>query len=291
MLCALGSNNGELFVRKRLSSMLLASAVALSSLVGASGAALPVDEPVDNANERIARAAADYWGEHPQDYVGLAREIRAHGGDSVSFAVEGHGAVTAHKAQQLYDQSVRDRENDGQRSGQAGVLDVPADSFNVTGSWYHVQDQYGEWWSAMGLWDFRDDYINGSDPGDASGIAASVPDCWVNDGEYIAAFDYENNLYEGALIRQNAGLSSSVYDVDDMTSGFKMLTDHGLHVLSFKRYSSGCATEPMQARYYYEHNQDGSGSWSFSINLAIFALSYSAGEPATLQKATEVFHT
>lgn len=265
--------------------MLLASVVAASSV--ALPAATATADEREPANERLARVVAEYSAKHPHDYVGLEQAILAAGGDSVTFAVEGHGSTSAAEAQRLYDRAVSAE----QSSDDVEPFDVPANAFNVTGSWYHIQDQYGEWWNATGTWNFRDDYVNGSDPGDASGIAASVPDCWVNDGEWIDAYDYQGNHYGGAMIRQNAGLTSSVYDVDDATSGFKLLTDNGSHTVSFKRYSSGCAGQPLQARYYFEHNQDGGGGWSFGISLAGFSLNYSSGAPPRLQKATQVFRT
>lgn len=240
------------FMNFRWKASLLTGVLAACTMtIPTATAAQVVDEP-PAANERLALIVAQYAAQHPHDYVGLERTIVAHVGDSVTFAVAGRGGVSAVEAQQLYRQATAQGEN-----GAAGVLDVPANSFNVTGSWYHIRDQYGEWWNATGNWNFRDNYVNGSDPGDASGIAADVPDCWVPDGEWISAFDYQGNRYGGALIRQNAPLTASVYDVDDATSGFKLLTDNGSHTLSFKRHSTGCAGQPLQARYYYEHNQDG----------------------------------
>jgi hypothetical protein len=251
------------------------AALALSAILAVPASALA--SPVVPANQRLAKVVADYTATHPDDYVGLQRTIVANGGDTVTFAVTGHGTVSAAAAQRLRRQSA--------------MLDVPADSFDVAGSWYHVQDQSGEWWNATGTWNFRDDYVNGSDPGDASGISAKVPDCWVNDGEWINAWDYQGHRFNGALTRQNADLTSSVYDVDDQASGFVLLTDHGSHTLSFKRHKPGCDGDPLQARYYFEHNQDGGGSWGFSISFAGFGLSYNQGTPPRLQKATGVFRT
>jgi hypothetical protein len=63
-----------------------------------------------------------------------------------------------------------------------------------------------------------------------------------------------------------------------------LLTDNGSHTLSFKRHATGCAGQPLQARYYFEHNQDGGEGWSFGISLAGLSLSYSTGAPPALQR-------
>ncbi|MGH3814055.1 MAG: hypothetical protein ACRDUV_16655 [Pseudonocardiaceae bacterium] len=254
------------------------------------GAAVPPTAAAEDkpANMRLAQVAAEYSTQHPHDYVGLERAIVAAGGDSVSFAVAGHGSTSAIEAQQRYEQALRYE----QARGDTRSLRIPPDSFDVSGTWYHIQDQTGEWWNATGTWNFRDDYVNGSDPGDASGLAAEVPECWVNDGEQIFAADYQGNRYRGPLIRKNAGLTESVYDVDDATSGFALLTDNGTHTISFKRHSPGCEGQPLQARYYYEHNQDGNaGGWSFNISIAGFSVGYSSAPPPALQKASQVFRT
>lgn len=117
-----------------------------------------------------ASAAADRSTKEPAN-------IRA-GGEQVSIVVNGHGAVTPQAAQRLHDEaSEPSAEQDNVRT-----MEVPADAFNVSASVYKVQDQYGQWVNMTGHWNFRDDYVNGSDPRDGSGIAAEVPDCWVNDG-------------------------------------------------------------------------------------------------------------
>ncbi|GAA1247014.1 hypothetical protein GCM10009676_36470 [Prauserella halophila] len=272
-------------MRSRLRNTVLCCAVAVMS-VSLSTTSVAAPQERESANERVAKVAAEYSAQHPHDYEGLERAIVAAGGDSVTIAVDGHGGVSAHEAQDLYEQAAA-----AESSGDVEPFDVPADAFNVSGSWYHIQDQYGEWWNATGTWNFRDNYVNGSAPRDASGIAADVPNCWVNDGEWIRAYDYQGNRYGGPLLRQNAGLTASVYAVEDATSNFAMLTDNGSHTVSFKRQSAGCAGQPLQARYYFEHNQDGGGGWSFGISVAGFSLTYSSGTPPTLQKATQVFRT
>ena len=255
------------------------TAVSAAPLSPAS-AATKTEKP---ANERLAAVVAGYSAQHPGDYVGLDRAIRAHGGDSVRFAVAGHGSASARTAQRLGARA--------QSRSRTKDCDLPCDAFGVGGAWYHVQDQFGEWWNATGTWNFRDDYIGAGDPGDASGIRAQVPSCWVNDGEFIYAKDYQGNTFpDGGLIRQDADLSSSIYEIDDQTSGFKMLTDNGSHTLSFRRNKSGCDGEPLQARYKYEHNQDGGGSWSLGFSFLGFSLNYT-DIPPRLEKATEVFRT
>lgn len=83
-----------------------------------------------------------------------------------------------------------------------------------------------------------------------------------------------------------------MYEVDDATSGFKLLTDNGSYTISFKRQKPGCDGEALQARYYFEHNQDGGNEgWNFSISLGVFSIGYTSGDMDALQKATGVFRT
>ncbi|WP_144312012.1 hypothetical protein [Actinopolyspora erythraea] len=277
--------------RRRWSRMASAAVLLVGvSTVGLAGTAnaAPGEDYVP-ANERVSQIAAQYWAENPNDYSGLARTIRAHGGDSVTFMIRGHGMVSGAKAQELYAKSKSETGNENKVSS-AQPADIPNNSFAVVGSWYHVQDQYGEWWNATGYWNFRDDYIGTGDPGDVSAVTAEVNNCWINDGATIFASDYQGNDFTGSMIRQGSGVNSSIYSIDDSTSNFKMLNDNGTHTLSFKRNSYGCGGTPLQARYYYEHNQGGGSLLSFSLSLGIFSITY-GGNPMTLERATPVFRT
>ncbi|ONF73669.1 hypothetical protein AVR91_0206035 [Amycolatopsis keratiniphila subsp. keratiniphila] len=170
-------------------------------------------------------------------------------------------------------------------------MDLPRDIFEVDGYAYYAKDSNDpkiEYWFFNGSWNFRDNFIGTGAPGDASGIGAAVPNCWAWAGEAIAAQDYEGNSYPVKhFARQNAGVTATLWDIEDRTSGFKMLMDHGGTQLAFKRTKPGCEGEALQARYYYEHNQGGDGSWGFSISLFGMALSYTSS-PLKLQKATGV---
>ncbi|MDX3385875.1 hypothetical protein PV682_31110 [Streptomyces niveiscabiei] len=233
------------------------------------------------AKERAAAAYAESWREHPGDYLALERAVTDAGGDSLRFdvpAVGLHGA-TAAQVQEAYDRA-------------ASTKDIPTDAFQVSGSWYHTQDQYGEWWTASGQWNFRDDYVNGSDPDDASGLAVDDVDfkCWQNDGSNLLAADWQNNPYD-QMWRHTATKTENVWNIDDATQGFAMKADHGSHLLHFKRIGYGCDdSQKFSASYHYEHNQDGNGGWGVSITVLGMSLSYTGSGGDTMQKSTDIYY-
>ncbi|OLF15653.1 hypothetical protein BU204_20650 [Actinophytocola xanthii] len=206
--------------------------------------------------------------------MALERAITEAGGDSLRFNAPAVGLrnATAHQVQAAY-------------------RDVPINAFAVTGAWYHTQDQYGEWWTAMGNWNFRDDYVNGSNPDDASGLATDDVDknCWQNDGDTLSAYDYQNNYYDQTY-RHTATVNESVWQIRDRTQGFVLKSDHGTHLLHFRRIGYGCDNK-MVAGYHFEHNQDGdASSWGVSISVGVMSLSYSGDAGDTLKKSTPVFY-
>lgn len=244
-----------------------------------------------NSNERVAAAAGQYWNENPGDYAGLARAIEKAGGDTVRFTFP-HARlfdVTGDQAQDAIREAQRE-ESLGRRRSEAPVstMAVPVDAFRVSSSWYHVQAQDGEWWTFNGRWNFRDNYVNGSAPDDASGIAtSSMPSkCWRQSGDRVYAANYRGNSTSSAAYRRSATYSKSVWGLRDRVSGFVLNVDHGTHSISYRRVGYGCSLKYARGRYYYEHNQDGGGGWGFSITIAAFSLSYSGNSGSKLQKAS-----
>jgi hypothetical protein len=241
------------------------------------------------SNQRVADAAGKYWAAHPGDFIGLETAIRRAGSDKVSFMAEGTRgrSVSGLEAQKLYNRAQR-RVASGRPLARASA--IPVDAFRVWSAWWHVQDYDGEWWSFSGYWDFKDAYIGSGAPDNASGVAVAGMNysCWNVDGSsfYMNMYNGTNTASRGYL--KGADRDSSVYGIRDGASGFASYHDHGQHVLHFRRIASGCSTANPYGRYYYEHNQDGSGGWGFSIDIKIFSLSYTSSGGQKLKKATEV---
>jgi hypothetical protein len=275
---------------KRSINLLIAAlaVVATAGCVNEDGDA----QAVESKNMQVVKAAGEYWAAHPDDYAGLARAIESAGGDTVrfSFNMPGLQSLTGEQAQSAYS-AFASEGSEPEHAALAG--DVPVNAFEVGASWYHVQDQYGEWWNFDGTWNYRDDYIGSGSPDNASGVVVEGMDekCWRQDGDWMHAAAYDGENHTDLTYRKEVDAKSSVWGVRDRTSGFKLLTDHGTHTISFKRVGDGCDEKPS-GKFYWEHNQDGgSGGWSFSINLAIFSISYADNSAGmTLQKSSGLTH-
>jgi hypothetical protein len=266
---------------------ILAAAVAALTSAGCTGDDAS-DDAVESKNQQVIQAAGDYWAKHPADYAGLARAIESAGGDTVrfSFAKEGLQNLTGDQAQAALTEATTFEASEKVKG------DIPVNAFQVSASWYHVQDQYGEWWNFNGNWDYRDDFIGSGDPDNASGVAVEGTDekCWRHDGDTLHAASYDNENHSDLTYRKEIDKDSSVWGVRDRTSSFKLLTDHGTHTLTYRRVGDGCDDHPS-GKYYWEHNQESGGGWSFSINLGIFSISYDSGEDVlALQKSSGLTH-
>jgi len=275
---------------KRTVKILAATFTALVTAGCAKSEVAPsaTDAPSEpSQNKRVIKVAGEYWAKHPDDYAGLARAIEDAGGDSIRFSFEKEGLqnLTGEQAQ-----TAMQGEGEGEDETNNVTKDgVPVNAFKVGANWYHVQDQYGEWWNFNGTWNYRDDYIGAGAPDNAAGVTVDGMDekCWRQDGDWMYAASYDNENHTNLTYRKEVDAKSSVWGIRDGTSGFKQMTDHGMLTLSFKRVGNGCNEKPA-GKFYWEHNQDGSASgWSFSINLAIFSISYSDGSSGmTLQKSS-----
>jgi hypothetical protein len=246
------------------------------------------DAAGESTNQRVLQAAGDYWSMHPDDYEGLARAIEIAGGDSVrfSFSKDGLQNLTGDQAQAALLEAATFESPEKVKG------DIPLDTFQVSASWYHVQAQDGEWWNFNGHWNYKDEFIGSGSPDNASGVAVEGTDdkCWRHDGDsfYAATYDKENHSDLG--YRKEIDRDSSVWGVRDRTSSFKLLTDHGTHTLTYRRVGNGCDDKPS-GKYYWEHNQESAGGWSFSINLGVFSLSYASGDDViALQKSSGLAH-
>lgn len=260
---------------------------ANAEAAAAQGDSIRVDHATESKNKRVIRAAGEYWAKHPDDYAGLARAIENAGGDGVRFSFPKADLknLTGEQAQAAY------RSAGAGDSSRAAPRDVPVDAFEVGGNWYHVQDQYGEWWNFNGTWNYRDDYIGSGEPDNASGVVVEGMDekCWRQDGDWMHAAAYDGENFSRLTYRKEIDVKSSVWGVRDSTTGFKLATDHGTHTISFKRVGDGCDEKPY-GKFYWEHNQDGGGDWGFSITALVFSLSYSDSGGKTLQKSSELVY-
>ncbi|OEU90493.1 hypothetical protein DB35_04665 [Streptomyces abyssalis] len=277
-------------MRHRKSTLVAAATAAALiplSLTGAANAASG-KAPV-TAKDRAAKAYAESWQERPGDYLALEKAVKKAGGDSLRFNVPAVGMenATASQVQKAYAKA-----ENAHGDGDVSTKDVPSDAFQVSGSWYHTQDQYGEWWTASGHWNFRDDFVNGSAPDDASGIALDEVDkkCWENDGDNLLAADWQNEPYD-QMWRHSSSPTSNIWNIRDRVQGFAMKADHGTHLLHLRRVGYNCDNnDKMAASYHYEHNQDGSGGWGASISIGVMTLSYNGSGGDTMQKSPKVFY-
>lgn len=259
----------------------LAVAVALAGIFTTAPAQA---ETADQAHQRVLATAGEYWNTHPGDYRGLSAAITAAGGDAPLFTIPDAGLtnVTGEQAQAAYDKAL---------AGDPTIAAIPVDAFTVSGYWLRFASSSSEWWDFNGLWNYRDNFIGSGAPDNGSGIATGGMNyaCWRQDGDTVHAASYDNVNYSHLTYRKDASPSTSVWGIRDATSGFKLLTDHGTHTISFKRIGSGCS-DGFYGRYYWEHNQGGSGTWTYSINVSAFGISYTTSGGDKLQKSTALIY-
>lgn len=263
-------------VATRLFAALAAVAILGPSVQASASAPESPPEGYVPANIRVARAVAAFDAKHPDDYVGLNRVIVAAGGDPVrfDFAELGLFGLSPTEAQKLVDS----------RDEGLTTLASSAGPISVSGYWSHVQDQYGEWYTYFGNWNFSDTYSGGGPPLDGVAVATSnvSASCWVFDHEDIWSYNRNGGSTDSLTNRKGVTFDSVVYQVDDsyLTSD-AWYVDHGTVYISYKRLAS-CAGAYLYASTFYEHNHGGSGVWTYSVNSQIFNVQYSNSDPDTV---------
>lgn len=261
-------------------------------------AAPPPEVPpgVVTADERVADAADSFWRENPGDYVGLNRTIVKAGGDPVrfNFPLAGLSDLSPADAQRLQERANRSRTSTSDSTALATSID-PA-LLGISSYWGHTKDQYGEWYSFNGTYNFTNGYIKGEGTHDGLGVIVSqLPStCWKFSSDWASAFDPLGRNWTGKAYREDSGARRSIWGIYDFAvwgnvdGRYRWMrnADHGTHRISFKRIGYGCGLSQAHGKFYYEHNVGGSGGWTASITMAALTLSYTSGPAERLRKAT-----
>lgn len=167
------------------------------------------------------------------------------------------------------------------------ALSVPSDAFNVGVG--VIWDPTAGFYTLIGGWGFRDDYVNGSAPDDVASLSVRSQ-CWKIIHTGAMAWDYQWNDVSNLVSIANANADGdTAFNIHDQTSGFVMYPTYGNAEYDFTRVSTNCDPYKPDLTYAfnYEHNQDGGNVLSIQINLGILAISYGGG-PSTLQKSTGI---
>jgi hypothetical protein len=233
------------------------SALTLAVVPVPAAAAVPAGDPV-----------YEYAVAHPLDLAGLDRVSRQYTGAGVEVQLNGIARpVPGPQAQQILDQRWAARK--------AGKN--PADNLSVGFVWVGSV--------ARGIWDFRDGFIGGVRPEDLSSVQLSLG-CTRIKQTITRTYDYTNEQTANAAYLYNGGLGTNapISAVKDATSGYKMVTDHGVTDVILTR-PRGCSKHGHGAQYTYEHNQGQSG-FSASAGWGFLSVSYS-GSGVHFQKGTD----
>ncbi len=263
---------------KNLISVTAVAAALIAGTAMPSSAAPAARE--DNVGKRVGKAIAESWKNHPGDYEAAERASLAAGGDRLSVTFPGtyEKRFTAQEAQKIVK---------GDLAATVPYV-VPTDAFEVSSVWTGAAGGIGyeKYTIYIGAWNFRDDFVNGSAPDDVSAVGIDFPSCFYLDSDGVELADYQNVDHSDLAWLSSQTANQSVWGVRDSTTGFKNLADHGTHTVNLKNPDGTCDPYKVKASYTYEHNQDGAGGWSASVNLGIFSISYSGGNPSALRKGT-----
>ncbi|NLU82153.1 hypothetical protein [Rhodococcus sp. HNM0569] len=225
-----------------------------------------------------ANAVVEYAEQNPRDFVGINALAEKEFGTSIQFSVSNvDGPVDAATADML----------SNQKTLPPGTIEpsaVPIDAFGVVGYWLPTAGRAATY---MGTWDFRDDYVNGSEPDDF----ASIMFDWSSSCLAMTSTTYNSYYYDGTrttdstMYLKDGGISGApITGLRDAVDGFQLNVDHG-HMSATVTRKLGCDAQPFGAQFAYEHNQDGGSVLSVSASfLGGLSISY-GGAPSTLQKS------
>jgi hypothetical protein len=256
--------------------------LAVSATVGVLSAGAVFVGPAhagDSAAVRAQRQVDAFKAAHPDDYVGLSDLIVRLGGSPIKMSVSGvPGTLSATEAQSVLTN----------HAGTITPFGVPNDAFNVAVAVYQSFSPAGGR-VVEGQWDFRNDYVNGSNPDDVATISTNgAGGCQRVYSITRRAWDWDNVDYSGRTYTKDGGVStnSPLIGVADATSGFRLLTDHGKISVTYAPANSGCSNKEIGAEFIYEHNQDGGGGWSATVGWGFLSVQYSGSGVSALQKST-----
>ena len=256
----------------------------------------PASAQVQTKSAEAARAQVQaliekYAGHGRPDYTGLESALSKAG--TTNFRISNPDLAstpqTATEMQRLWDQSNPEHSNGA--AGTVTPMSVPTDAFKVIGYSGH-----GDWADPLGVdyyittWGFRDTYVNGSAPDDVVAFAVESYDrnCYGS----MAIDDYntwvatQGQRYPNLMLLSDQTSTSVIYGIRDQTSGFVLYPQNGQIWAEVPWINHSNCTRDTRGSGWYEHNQDGGGSWSASVSFLGLSVTYSGGAPALLRKST-----
>jgi PKD repeat protein len=272
------------------------------------------------ANLRVVGAVKAYSATHAlsPDYVALNAAIVNAGGSPVRFdfpelGLHGLSPESAQVASQTRaanstgDADATKTGPTASASPNATALAVDSAQAPVVGGyWSHVSDQYGEWWTYFGSWDFDNSYStpfknNGGPPDDAFGLASRFvsPSCWLKDGSdaWTIHATYPGEPTPPAtpnsdnVSRFSAEFDETLWKVTDfiddpLDTGLVPVVDRGFGYMSYKA-NVPCAPAYIYGRTFYEHNIGGGNDpWTFSLGWGALTINYSGDTPDQVKAAS-----
>lgn len=230
----------------------------------------------------------DYISTHSTDLAGIEAFTKALYDAPDMVVTVGNSRETMSGAEA---QVVIDQEAEAQKarieSGSAARA-VPIDAFEVSFSFIPRPNTGYLPYAAYGTWNFRDDYVNGSDPDDIATIrleGVATGSCREIGGTASRTFLY-NGTETGVSYLRDAGLGTGapVVAIDDGASGFQMTADNGYVLTDIIGH---CGPVTTRGVFTYEHNQDGGAVVTVSASFGGVGISYS--EPQVpLQKSSQI---
>lgn len=230
-----------------------------------------------------AQAEIDAYADaNPRDFVGIDKLLAKYGLPPMKVRINGIDRdLTSAEAEA----ELAAREAGKPEATPIGTLAVPTDAFSVAMTLYY--DLYLNR-VVTGSWDFRDNYVNGSDPDDVATVQSNLGGNCFRTGTIVRkAADYAGADFTGQTYVEDGGVNGSpIFGIRDRASGFRLLTDNGYFKVTYnKTGASGCGSAQLGAQFQFEHNQDGTSGFSASAGWGFFSVSYS-GAPAKLRKST-----
>lgn len=254
--------------------------------------ALASAEPVKSQAQvwEEQNAEIDRFGrEHPQDLAGLERLVEKYTGQKTQVSVNGvDGMLTGEQAQKVLDGRRAAWKKADEQGGEATVMGaVPVDAFNVGVQFVPVVGPPRRI-KARGTWDFRDNYVNGSNPDDMSSTSVKLQGCMRIISTTTLTYDYQGNQTANAAYLKDSGLSSGapISGIRDRVSGFVTNFDHGFTEVLVQ---NDCAAGQIGAAYAFEHNQDSNAGLSASAGWGFLSISYSNTTPALQKGAGPIY--
>uniref|UniRef100_UPI003F492445 hypothetical protein n=1 Tax=Actinokineospora sp. CA-119265 TaxID=3239890 RepID=UPI003F492445 len=270
-------------VRRGVAVALVGLAAVGVSPVAASAATVAQERVWAAQNAEIDR----YGVEHPMDLAGLERLVEKYTGKKTQVAVNGvEGTMTGERAQQILDARRAEwaRQDEGKPSVFSPQGTVPTDAFNVSVQFVPVVGPPPRI-KARGNWDFRDNYVNGSNPDDFSSVQVKLAGNQRIVSTTTLTYDYKGNQTSNVAYLKDSGLNSNapISGIRDRVSGFVTNFDHGFTEVLVE--NSG----DLGAAYAYEHNQDSDAGASASASFGVLSVSYTSSTPALQKGAGPIY--